>query len=139
MRLDEQTGQGETLHTADKRNNRYIESPDEGIGASTGDTDDVDKKSREIIESRRHIESERHLSVRLTGRPSELLGMKDQSAIVKTRRRCLPCAPAMEANIGDIDMSAEAVRGALVRALERSRGEYSSEIFCIPSRRDAGW
>ena len=139
VRLEKQTSQGETLPTVDKRNNRCTESPDEGISVSTGDTDDVDEKSREIVKSRRHIESERHQPERLTGRPRRLLGTQDQSAVVKTRRRCLPCVPAREANIGDIDMSAEAVREVLVRALERSRGEHSSETLCMPSRRDAGW
>ena len=43
VRLEEQTTQGETLHT-DKRKNRYNESSDEGISVSTGDTDDVDEK-----------------------------------------------------------------------------------------------
>ena len=138
VRLEKQTSQGETLLTVDKRNNRCTESPDEGISVSTGDTDDVDEKSREIVKSRRHIESERHQPERLTGRPRRLLGTQDQSAVVKTRRRCLPCVPAREANIGDIDMSAEAVREVLVRALERSRGEHSSETLCMPSRRDAG-
>ena len=139
VRLEKQTSQGEKLPTMDKRNNRCTESPDEGISVSTGDTDDVDEKSREIVKSRRHIESERHQPERLTGRPRRLLGTQDQSAVVKTRRRCLPCVPAREANIGDIDMSAEAVREVLVRALERSRGEHSSETLCMPSRRDAGW
>ena len=138
VRLEKQTSQGETLPTVDKRNNRCTESPDEGISVSTSDTDDVDEKSREIVKSRRHIESERHQPERLTGRPRRLLGTQDQSAVVKTRRRCLPCVPAREANIGDIDMSAEAVREVLVRALERSRGEHSSETLCMPSRRDAG-
>ena len=138
VRLEKQTSQGETLPTVDKRNNRCTESPDEGISVSTGDTDDVDEKSREIVKSRRHIESERHQPERLTGRPRRLLGTQDQSAFVKTRRRCLPCVPAREANIGDIYMSAQAVREVLVRALERSRGEHSSETLCMPSRRDAG-
>ena len=138
VRLEKQTSKGETLPTVDKRNNRCTESTDEGISVSTGDTDDVDEKSREIVKSRRHIESERHQPERLTGRPRRLLGTQDQSAVVKTRRRCLPCVPAREANIGDIDMSAEAVREVLVRALERSCGEHSSETLCMPPRRDAG-
>ena len=55
---------------------------------------------------------------RLTGRPRRLLGTRNQPAVIKTRRRCLPCLPAREANIGHFDMSAEAVRDVLVRALD---------------------
>ena len=95
---------------------------------STRDTDDIDKKSREIVEPRRHLDCERHQPARLTGRPRRLLGTQVQSAVVKTRRRCVPCVPAREVNIGEIDMSAGMVRGAIVIALERSRGERSSTV-----------
>ena len=132
VRLDEQTSHSETLHTAHKRNTRYTGSPDEGICASTGDNgdaDDVNETTREIAESRRHTESERHQPTTLTGRPRRLLGTQDRSAVVNTRRRCLPCVPAREANI---DMSAEEVRDVLVRALERSSGERSSSTDTLP-------
>ena len=130
---------GSQVDTHDKDGQRIRrESSDEGIGLSCGDTGDV-IEGREIVKSRRHIESERHLPVRLTGRPRRLLGTQNQSAVVKTRRRCLPCVSAREANIGDIDMSAEAVREVLVRALERSSGEHSGETSCMPLRRDAEW
>ena len=134
VRLDEQTSHSETLHTAHKRNTRYTGSPDEGICASTGDNgdaDDVNETTREIAESRRHTESERHqpTTLTLTGRPRRLLGTQDRSAVVSTRRRCLPCVPAREANI---DMSAEEVRDVLVRALERSSGERSSSTDTLP-------
>ena len=130
---------GSRVETHDKDGQRIRrESSDEGIGLSCGDTDDV-IEGRGIVEGRRRFERGRHQPVRLTGRPRRLLGTQDRSAVVKTRRRCLPCVPAREANIGDIDMSAEAVREVLVRALERSRGEHSSETLCMPSRRDAGW
>ena len=139
MRLEEQTRQSETLPTAHKRNSRYTGSPDEGICASTGDNsdaDDVNENTCEMAESRRHTESERHRPATLTGRPRRLLGTQDQSAVVNTRRRCLPCVPAREANISDIDMSADDVQVVLVRALERSRGEHSTETLCMPSTRD---
>ena len=139
VRLEEQTRQSETLPTAHKRNSRYTGSPDEGICASTGDNsdaDDVNENTSEIAESRRHTDSERHRPATLTGRPRRLLGTQDQSAVVNTRRRCLPCVPAREANISDIDMSADDVH--VVRALERSRGEHSTETLCTPSRRDTG-
>ena len=130
---------GSRVETHDKDGQRIRrESSDEGIGLSCGDTDDV-IEGRGIVEGRRRFERGRHQPVRLTRRPRRLLGTQDRSAVVKTRRRCLPCVPAREANIGDIDMSAEAVREVLVRALERSRGEHSSETLCMPSRRDAGW
>ena len=130
---------GSQVETHDKDGQRIRrESSDEGIGLSCGDTDDV-IEGREIFKSRRHIESERHQPVRLTGRPRRLLGTQNQSAVVKTRRRCLPCVSAREANIGDIDMSAEAVREVLVRALERSSGEHSGETSGMPLRRDAEW
>ena len=139
---------GSRVETHDKDGQRIRrESSDEGIGLSCGDTDDV-IEGRGIVEGRRRFERGRHQPVRLTGRPRRLLGTQDRSAVVKTRRRCLPCVPAREANIGDIDMSAEAVREVLVRALERSSvvralerssGEHSSETLCMPSRRDAGW
>ena len=129
---------GSRVETHDKDGQRIRrESSDEGIGLSCGDTDDV-IEGRGIVEGRRRFERGRHQPVRLTGRPRRLLGTQDRSVVVKRRRRCLPCVPAREANIGDIDMSAEAVREVLVRALERSRGEHSSETLCMPSRRDAG-
>ena len=126
-----QTSQGKTLYTG-KRNIRYTESSDEGISVSTCDTDDVDEKSREIVELHRHLDRERHQPVRLAGRPRRLLGTQNQSAVVKTRRRCLPCVPTREANIDDTDMSVEAVRDLLVRVLERSRGERSSSTDTLP-------
>ena len=69
---------------------------------------------------------------RLTGRPRRLLGTRNQLAVIKTRRRCLPCLPAREVNIGHFDMSAEVVRDVLVRALDRSRGERSSSTDTPP-------
>ena len=47
------------------------------------------------------------------------------------RHRCLPCVPARLEN--DVDMSVEAIRGLLVRALV----EHSGETSCMPSRRMA--
>ena len=102
------------------------------VRRSTGDNcdaDDVNETTREIAESRRHTESERHQPTTLTGRPRRLLGTQDRSAVVNTRRRCLPCVPATEANI---DMSAEEVRDVLVRALERSSGERYSSTDTLP-------
>ena len=134
VRLEEQSRQGETLHT-DKQNIRYTESSDEGISVSTCDTDDVDEKNCEIVELHRHLDRERHQPVRLAGRPRWLLGTHNQSAVVKTRRRCLSCVPSREAHIVDTDMSVEVVRDLLVRALERSRGERSSSTDTLPEEK----
>ena len=128
---------GSRVETHDKDGHRIRrESSDEGIGLSCGDTDDV-IEGRGIVEGRRRFKRGRHQPVRLTGWPSRLLGTRDPAAGVVARRRCLPCVPAREEN--DVDMSAEAVRGLLVRALDRSRGEHSGETSCMPSRRDAEW
>ena len=128
---------GSRVETHDEDGQRIRrESSDEGIGLSCGDTDDV-IEGRGIVEGRRRFERGRHQPVRLTGSPSRLLGTRDPAAGVVARRRCLPCVPAMEEN--DVDVSAEAVHGLLVRALDRSRGEHSSDTLCMPSRRDAGW
>ena len=128
---------GSQVETHDKDGQRIRrESSDECIGLSCGDTDDV-IEGRGIVEGRRRFERGRHQPVRLTGSPSRLLGTRDPAAGVVERRRCLPCVPAMEEN--DVDMSAEAVHGLLVRALDRSRGEHSGETSCMPSRRDAEW
>ena len=118
---------------ADDRRKRITDACDAYVRRSTGDNgdaDDVNENTREIAESRRHTESERHQPTTLTGRPRRLLGTQDRSAVVNTRRRCLPCVPAREANI---DMSAEEVRDVLVRALERSSGERSSSTDTLPA------
>ena len=129
---------GSRVETHDKDRQRIRrESSDEAIGLSCGDTDDV-IEGRGIVEGRRRFERGRHQPVRLTGWPSRPLGTRDPAAGVVARRRCLPCVPAREEN--DVDMmSAEAVHGLLVRALDRSRPEHSGETSCMPSRRDAGW
>ena len=117
---------------ADERRKRITDACDAYVRRSTGDNcdaDDVNETTREIAESRRHTESERHQPTTLTGRPRRLLGTQDRSAVVNTRRRCLPCVPATEANI---DMSAEEVRDVLVRALERSSGERYSSTDTLP-------
>ena len=72
----------------------------------------------------RHLGRERHQLVGLSKRPSQLLETRDPTAVVVTRRRCLPCVPARE-NSGDVNMSVEAVRRLLVSALDRSRVEPS--------------
>ena len=126
-----ETKEDEKQH-ADDRRKRITDACDAYVRRSTGDNsdaDDVNEKTREIAESRRHTESERHQPTTLTGRPRRLLGTQDRSAVVNTRRRCLPCVPAREANI---DMSAEVVRDVLVRALERSSGERSSSTDTLP-------
>ena len=122
----------ETQNTAGRRR-RCAESSDEGIGLSCGDTDDV-VEGLGMVGSRRHLGRERHQPVGLTRRPSQLLETRDPAAVVVARRRCVPIVPA-RANSGDVDLSAEAVRALLLRALDRSRGEHSGET----SRRDAGW
>ena len=130
---------GDKKQHADDRRKRITNACDEYVRRSIGDTERVDGDIPGTVELCGSLDDERHQPVRLTGRPRRLLGTQNHSAVVKTRRLCLPCVPAREANIGDIDMSAEAVREVLVRALERSRGEHSSETLCMPSRRDAGW
>ena len=124
----------------DGRRRRCAESSDKGIGLSCGDTDDV-VEGRGMVERRRHLSRERHQPVGLTKRPSQLFEMRDPAAVVVARRRCLPCVPARQENSGDVSMSAKAVRGMLVSALERLRGEDSKgEPFVrVTSRRDAGW
>ena len=94
-------------------------------------------EGRGIVEGRRRFECGHRQPVRLTGSPSRLLGTRDPAAGVVARSRCLPCVPAKEEN--DVDMSAEAVHGLLVRALDRSCREHSGETSCMPSRRDAEW
>ena len=85
----------------------------------------------------RHLGRERHQPVGLSKRPSQLLETRDPTAVVVTRRRCLPCVPARE-NSGDVNMSAEAVRRLLVSALDRSRVEPSKgETFVRRSSRQA--
>ena len=130
---------GSQVETHDKDGQRIRrESSDEGIGLSCGDTDDViEGRGIVDVERRRRFERGRHQPVRLPGWPSRLLGTRDPAAGVVARLRCLPCVPAREEN--DVDMSAEAVSGLLVRALDRSRGEHSSETSCMQSRRDAEW
>ena len=130
--LKETKEDNEKKQHADDRRKRITDACDAYVRRSTGDNsdaDDVNEKTREIAESRRHTESERHQPTTLTGRPRRLLGTQDRSAVVNTRRRCLPCVPAREANI---DMSAEDVRDVLVRALERSSGERSSSTDTLP-------
>ena len=117
----------------DGRRRRCAESSDEGINLGCGDPDDV-VEGRGMIGSLRHLGRERHQPVRLVGQPSQLLETRDPAAVVVARRRCLPIVPARE-NSGDVDLSAEAVRGRLLKAFDRSRGEHSGET----SRRDAGW
>ena len=126
-----ETKEDEKQH-ADDRRKRITDACDAYVRRSTGDNgdaDDVNENTRDIAESRRHTESERHQPTTLTGRPRRLLGTQDRSAVGNTRRRCLPCVPATEANI---DMSAEEVRDVLVRALKRSSGEGSSSTDTLP-------
>ena len=116
MRVDKD-GRLET--NMDGRRRRCAESSDEGIGLSCGD--DV-VEGRGMVERRRHLSRERHQPVGLTKRPSQLFETRDPAAVV-ARRRCLPCVPVRQENSGDVSMSVEAVRGMLVSALERLRGE----------------
>ena len=130
--LKETKEDNERKQHADDRRKRITDACDAYVRRSTGDNsdaDDVNEKTREIAESRRHTESERHQPTTLTRRPRRLLGTQDRSSVVKKRRRCLPCVPAREANI---DMSAEEVRDVLVWALERSSGERSSSTDTLP-------
>ena len=130
--LKETKEDNEKKQHADDRRKRITDACDAYVRRSTGDNgdaDDVNENTRDIAESRRHTESERHQPTTLTGRPRRLLGTQDRSAVVNTRRRCLPCVPATEANI---DMSAEEVRDVLVRALKRSSGEGSSSTDTLP-------
>ena len=137
MRVDKD-GRLETNMNGRRR--RCAESSEEGIGLSCGDTDDV-VEGRGMAERRRHLSRERHQPVGLTKRPSQLFETRDPATVVVARRRCIPCVPARQENSGDVSMSAKAVRGMLVSAMERLRGEDSKgETFVrVTSRRDAGW
>ena len=53
VRLEEQTSQGETMHT-DQRNSRYSESSDEGISVSFSDHDDL--QTDWVIEHQRRLQ-----------------------------------------------------------------------------------
>ena len=111
-----------------------MESSDEGVGFSCGDSDNVVEGPGMSTPSSR--ECHQPVGRRLVKRSSQ---PGTQAGTVVTRRRCLPRVPVRE-NSGGVSMSAEAVRCLLVRVVERDRGEDATgEAFVREnSRRDAG-
>ena len=112
-----------------------VESSDEGVGFSCGDSDNVVEGPGMSTPSSR--ECHQPVGRRLVKQSSQ---PGTQAGTVVTRRRCLPRVPVRE-NSGGVSMSAEAVRCLLVRVVERDRGEDATgEAFVREnSRRDAGW
>ena len=107
-----------------------VESSDEGVGFSCGDSDDVVEGPGMSTPSSR--ECHQPVGRRLVKRSSQ---PGTQAGTVVTRAR------EVRENSGGVSMSAEAVLCWLVRVVERDRGEDATgEAFVHEnSRRDAGW